>query len=112
VQGADHPTTASSLNNLAALYYDQGKYEQAEPLYKRALAIDEKAYEPDHPDVATDLNNLANLYYNQGRYEQAEPLYQRALAICERALGPDHPKTVLIRENYDSLKEMMNKENT
>ncbi len=34
---------ASSLNNLAALYYAQGQYVKAEPLYQRALAIDEKA---------------------------------------------------------------------
>ena len=34
---------------------------EAEPLYRRALAIDEKSYGPDHPDVARDLNNLAGL---------------------------------------------------
>ena len=27
-----------SLNNLAELYYNQGQYAQAEPLYKRSLA--------------------------------------------------------------------------
>jgi tetratricopeptide (TPR) repeat protein len=112
VMGPENPDTASSLNNLAELYREQGKYEQAEPLYQRALTIDEKGYGPDHPNVATDLNNLALLYDNQGKYEQAEPLYQRALAICERALGPNHPTTVTIRENYDSLKEKMNNENT
>ncbi len=30
---------ATSLNNLAALYHDQGQYAKAEPLYQRALAI-------------------------------------------------------------------------
>jgi tetratricopeptide (TPR) repeat protein len=30
--GPEHPDTLSSLNNLAILYDDQGKYEQAEPL--------------------------------------------------------------------------------
>ena len=72
---------ATSLNNLAALYKEQGRYADAEPLYKRALAIDEKAVGPDHPDVATSLNNLAALYKEQGRYADAEPLYKRALAI-------------------------------
>src|SRR5262245_42400146 len=36
--GADHPNTATSFNNLAALYESQGKYAEAEQLYKRALA--------------------------------------------------------------------------
>ena len=39
----------------------QGKYDEAEPLYVRAMAIDEKVYGPDHPEVATDLNNRAGL---------------------------------------------------
>ncbi len=34
----------------------------AEPLYKRALAIWEKALGPEHPHVAASLNNLAELY--------------------------------------------------
>ena len=59
---------------------------QAEPLYKRALAIIQKALGPTHPDVATGLNNLALLYATQGPYAQAEPLYKRALAIREKAL--------------------------
>ncbi|MBI9078079.1 MAG: tetratricopeptide repeat protein [Desulfatibacillum sp.] len=31
--GKDHPSVATSCNNLAALYQDQGKYGEAEPLY-------------------------------------------------------------------------------
>ncbi len=52
---------ATNLNNLANLYHAQGKYAEAEPLYKRALAIVEKALGPEHPHVAARLNNLAQL---------------------------------------------------
>ena len=38
--GPNHPSVATSLNNLAALYETQGHYAQAEPLYKRSLAIE------------------------------------------------------------------------
>jgi tetratricopeptide (TPR) repeat protein len=82
---------ATSLNNLAELYRVQAKYAEAEPLFKRSLAIKEKAFGPDHPQVALGLNNLALLYDNQGKYAEAEPLYKRALAIWEKALGSDHP---------------------
>jgi CHAT domain-containing protein len=91
VLGPDHLQVGRFLNNLAALYRAQGRYTEAEPLYKRALAIDEKALGPDHPDVGRDLNNLARLYDARGRYAEAEPLYKRALAIDEKVLGPDHP---------------------
>src|SRR4051812_1121180 len=42
-KGPDDPSVATSLNNLAVLYRRQGQYAAAEPLYKRALAINEKA---------------------------------------------------------------------
>ena len=41
--GPDDVRLATSLNNLALLYKAQGRYAEAEPLYKRALAINEKA---------------------------------------------------------------------
>jgi tetratricopeptide (TPR) repeat protein len=37
--GRDHPDVAQSLNNLAELYRFQGRYADAEPLYRRSLAI-------------------------------------------------------------------------
>jgi len=72
------------------LYRTQGKYEEAEQLYKRCLEIRETKIGKNHPDVATSLNNLAELYRSQGKYEEAEPLYQRSLGIYEKALGKDH----------------------
>src|SRR5204863_120894 len=85
--GPEHPSTASSLNNLAYLYQTQGKYNEAEPLYRRALAIKEEQLGPEHPSMANSLNNLAALYYAQGKYNEAEPLYRRALAIKKQQLG-------------------------
>jgi len=77
----------------------KGDYAGAEPLLRRALAIDEKALGPDHPDVAVDLNNLAKLFETKGDYAAAEPLMRRALAIDEKALGPDHPTTRQLKQN-------------
>jgi hypothetical protein len=97
--GSDHPDVATSLNNLAMLYDDQGHYAKAEPLYKRSLAIKEKALGPKHSSVAVTLSNLAGLYDDQGHYAKAEPLYKRSLAIQEKAFGPDHPDVATILEN-------------
>ena len=92
-----------SLEQEAQLYHAQGRYAEAEPLFRRSLAIAESALGPDHPDVATSLNNLAGLYRAQGRYAEAEPLFRRSLAIAEKALRPDHPDVALILKNYLSL---------
>ena len=40
---------ANGLNILAVLYQAQGRYAEAEPLLKRALAIKEKSLGLEHP---------------------------------------------------------------
>ena len=35
--GPDHPYVGMSLNNLAALYYNQGRFAEAEPLYIHSI---------------------------------------------------------------------------
>ena len=81
------------LNNLAALYRNQGKYNEAEPLYLRSLSIRENQLGENHPDVAQSLNNLALLYNAQSNYADAKNLSQRALTIFQQALGDHHPDT-------------------
>ena len=43
----------------------QGKYDEAQPLYRKAIEIGEKTLGKDHPDVATRYNNLADLLQEQ-----------------------------------------------
>jgi CHAT domain-containing protein len=69
--GPDSLPTAYALNTLGGLYHLDRRYFEAEPLFKRALAIREKALGSDHHDVAIVLNNLALLYRAQGRYADA-----------------------------------------
>ena len=101
--GPEDSRLATSLNSLANLYWDQGKYGEAEPLFKRALAIREKALGPEHSDVATTLKDLAILYLDQLRYGEAEPLFKRSLEITEKALGPEHLDVAFSLENYAYL---------
>jgi CHAT domain-containing protein/tetratricopeptide (TPR) repeat protein len=93
----------TALNDLAALFYYQSRYADAEPFYKRSLAIREKSLGPVHPDVATSLSNLAALYAKQSRYADAEPFYKRSLAIREKALGPNHPDVANSLNNLAEL---------
>ena len=89
---------------LAELYRQQGAYTKAEPLYRRSLAIDEKALGKMHPSVAITLNNLAYLYHSQGAYAKAEPLYQRALLILKATFPQGHPNIEALEGNYAKLK--------
>jgi len=101
------PEATNMLNQAGVYLVKRAQYEQAEPLFQRALAIREQVLGANHPDTAQSLNNLAYLYRAQGQYEQAEPLYKRALAIYEQVLGANHPNTIIVRANYAALQEEM-----
>jgi tetratricopeptide (TPR) repeat protein len=101
--GDNHPSTATSLNNLAELYRLQGRYSEAEPLYKEALPITKTQLGDNHPDTAISLNNLAALYQSQGRYSEAEPLYKQALVIWKKQLGDNHPFIATSLNNVATL---------
>lgn len=58
VLGKDHPDVAKQLNNLALLCQNQGKYEEVEYYYCRALEIYESRLGQDDPNVAKTKNNL------------------------------------------------------
>ena len=92
--GAEHPSTLSSVNNLALLLKKQGGLAAAKSLYERALKGREAALGPDHPDTLVSVKHLAGLLMDQGDLAGAKPLYERALKGREAALGPDHPDTL------------------
>ena len=52
---------------LACLCALQGKYAEAEPLYKRSQALLEKTLGPEHLDVAESLNRKARVLEMQAR---------------------------------------------
>jgi tetratricopeptide (TPR) repeat protein len=81
------------MNNLAIVYENQGRYDEAEPLYLTTLETQERVLGDDHPNTLASMNALAGLYRAQGRYDEAEPLYLETLEARKRVLGDDHPDT-------------------
>jgi Tetratricopeptide repeat len=60
-QGADHPDTAATLNNLAGVLSDQGDLVGARALHERALAIFEARLGADHSTTAHSRQNPATV---------------------------------------------------
>src|SRR5262249_40769455 len=89
--------------------YQTNRLAEAEPLVRRALAIDEKSYGPEHTAVARDLHNLAHLLECTDRPAEAEPLYRRAQVIFEKNLGADHPDVGTNLNNLDQALRKMNR---
>jgi tetratricopeptide (TPR) repeat protein len=95
--------TSLLMNELSQLLRAKELNHEAEPLLRRALAIDEASYGLEHPRVATDLNNLATLLQATDRVGEAEPLMRRALDIDEASYGPDHRDVAIDLNNLAEL---------
>jgi len=94
---------AKALNQEVIRLHQQGRYAEAIPKAREALALRERGLGPTHPDVATSLNNLAVLLQNIGNYAEAQTLCERALRITEAALGPTHPDVATSLNNLANL---------
>ena len=78
--GPDDPRLATTLNNLALVYDEQGRYAEAKSLYERALAIWETALGPEHPHVATGRVNYSAFLRETGQTGEADNLEAHAKA--------------------------------
>jgi len=81
------------MSNLGLVLQVQGRYGEADPLFRKELTLRLKALPPAHPDTAASYRSLADNLDGLGKYAEAEPLHRKALAIALKALGPDQPDT-------------------
>lgn len=100
------PLKAGVLNNLAMLYLDQEKDEQAIQFAEQALTQMRTAAEKMpilRTLVATTMNNLGVGYLAQGQISKAESILREALALQEQAVGPNHDDVATTLNNLASL---------
>ncbi len=106
----------------------QGRFDEAEPLYRRSVEIREASLGADHPLLAESLSKLGRLLNSQVRYNEtglipshhtsrgvddrifqgklldADIIYRQALQIRERSLGPAHPD---VASSINQLAELL-----
>jgi tetratricopeptide (TPR) repeat protein len=77
----EHPRDTSALLRLAGLFSQVGMWDQADPLYARAIE--------SQPEDTELVIRMAHLYHDSGRFEGAIGYYQKALE-----LQPDDPNLI------------------
>lgn len=75
-----------SLESLGFVLTEQAKYEEAEAVYRQALAYREKAYGTNNKAVSVSLINLGSLYLKRDQLTEAEVMSKRALGLLGAAL--------------------------
>ncbi len=86
-------------NAIAQAYGSAGRFDEAIPLYEKALADSVRVLGRDHPDVLGARNNLAVAYRVMGRLSEAIVLFEEVVADSVRVLGPDRSHTLASRGN-------------
>jgi len=79
--GEKDPKLATSLNNLANCLRAQGRYEEADPAYKRAIMAKEKSDGPFSEGLVSILENYATMLRACNREAEAEKHAKRARGI-------------------------------
>lgn len=82
------PAASRLMRSVALRWHDLADWARAEPLFRRALAIDEEKLGPENPQIGQDLNDLGILLNETNRWREAEPLLRRAIAIYEITNDP------------------------
>jgi serine/threonine-protein kinase len=76
----DDPRMASVLDLEASLLRFKADYAGAEPLFRRALALRQKAGRAE-PEIADELSSLGECLYLEDKDAEAEPVLRHALAL-------------------------------
>ena len=87
----DTPTAIKALSDSAYLCECQGRYAEAERLYKQVIILWRQKYGARHLSIADSLEDLAGLYCRHHQHKRAEPLLRRALLIRQRHQSVAHP---------------------
>ena len=104
----EYPGTNSAAwldqqNNLAVSLQREGKWDEAERLY-RAVLTQKRILKGDHSlEVAIGMNNLGQLLLLRGELEEAEQYLRNTLRIREELLGPENPKVTTALVNLGIL---------
>ncbi|KAJ7860866.1 hypothetical protein B0H14DRAFT_2506269 [Mycena olivaceomarginata] len=78
----------------AQIYFDSGRYKEAEFLEVTVLKKQKQLFGADHLDTLFAMANLASIYYRFGRYSEAEPLEVTVVEKWKQLSGADHPDTL------------------
>lgn len=103
--GANEQPGASwaNLNAHIRPLYEEGRFDEALDMAKRAVRMAEESFGPDDPRVAESLNGLANCHLALCQMDEAKRLYERVLAIRRQAFGPRHPEVAKALANLAYL---------
>ena len=103
----DEADLAADLTALAAIVEAQGRFGEAESLFREALAILERAPERRDLEIAVALAGLGTLHARCKSFDLALVPLARAVTIKRRILNASHPDLALTLNNLAFVRERL-----
>ena len=110
--GRWHPELAYPYSMMALVREEQVKIDEAESLYRRAVAILERTELPDDEDLLNAIHELGFFFFRQKRWDEARPLLKRIFKTLEREDEPEEnmieylEALVVLDANQDKFAEI------
>ena len=100
--------TATTLTNLALLYFKVSDYTKAQELLERALSLFEQKGNTTDAHYSGALAGIGEAYYHMQKYDESLASYEKALHEVEKHFGQNLSYAVLC-ENCAAVCELLGK---
>lgn len=106
--GTDDPLALSAGHNVALLWRDAGRLDEAEALYREVLTLRQRVRGEHHPDTLTTMHTLGTLLLAQNRPAEARDVLAECLARRRaRGAADDHPVFWQVSDNLgEALRDL------
>ena len=91
--------TLLAMNDLALVYREQGRLDDAEALLNEAVDTYKRELGLEHEAALTVRHNLAGVYAKRGEHARAAERYSEVVEAKTRVLGEHDPGTLLSMTN-------------
>ncbi|MHC4210005.1 MAG: tetratricopeptide repeat protein [Planctomycetota bacterium] len=115
--GEEDPDTIHAMSQLALVYQSRFRFDDAEPLARRALEASRRAL-GDHVETVRCLSLLGMILGTRRQLQEAEPFFVDALEMARLALGENDDTTLscinnlahlyIFQQRYDDAEPLMN----
>ena len=88
-----YPARIAVIHNLGTILLDNGRYDEAEPLIREAIALTEQSQGQDAAPLAILMEGLEQVLSARGALEEEHAVGERRLAIARKNFSQDHAWT-------------------
>jgi tetratricopeptide (TPR) repeat protein len=107
--GPEHPNTMTYLENVAEVFWQQGRLRELEPFLNELLDLKQKQLGPKNVSTLASMDTKGRILYQSQRYAEAEEQQTEVVQIRKQIWGMENPHTLnsmyLLVRTYTALEK-------